>query len=462
MSPTAMTKKAKKQVKKTTDGAPLQTCGKCETTKPSRAGKNDSWALPNGWTRLGDEIVCRECKKREFVTRGISLTVSRVEFDGQPAWDQFRAVFRPAERAVVRLANWAISELAVQDPARQLPYTGEPKQKMPKFKVPYLYGDPRSAAIANGMYAATRREVLTTARKLYMKHRFGIFLGKESVPTFRSPAPVPFGKDGRIGESEGRFYALLTIGGVRFKLWFAGGHRHRRQLKTLQRILAGEVIARTFSLHDLSAGRTQHRPLINKGKRLVCKIAVLLPKTQHPVDPGRILYVNTGNKVMLRYGCADEIHRRLVFNADHVRRRRHAHRERLNRLMDDKKRYPRGERARRDIDTKLAQICERQNRWLSDFCHKTSRMLIDFAIRSRVGRIEFDGSRKGFIAEFPWFKLATLVEEKAVAANIKFISSSAEVSDTPDPLAINLNPDAMSSSQGSVTTTPSAEQGRIV
>jgi len=103
--------------------------------------------------------------------------------------------------------------------------------------------------------------------------------------------------------------------------------------------------------------------------------------------------------------------------------------------MDDRKRYPRRGRENRDINTKIKNITRKEHRRVKDFCHKTSKMLIDFAIRNRVGRIEFDGSRRGFLAEFRWFDFAKLIEQKAEENNIKFISSGELVEESTEALA---------------------------
>ena len=416
-----MTSKAKKK------GPPIQ-CDFCGAEGHKIRGKTD-WREPHGWLMLDGQRCCRRCKDRKFVPRTISLTVRSIEHKGNKAWAAFRAAFRDTERGVLRLKNWALTEFYVSDPIRALPYDPQAKSKLPSYTLPTLYSDPRAKVVCKGAMSAQLRESITEASAYYRKNRFALFLGNDSLRTMKSPTPVPFGNSWTLYEEDGVFSVGLSIGSQRFRLIIAGGKRHRRQLNALKRMKDGEIIGRSIMLHDLTAGHSQHRPLLRKNKRLVCKIAALIPKTTHRnVDPDKILYVSTGNDVLLRYGCSSDAGRRLTLNADHMLRESRAHRRRIDRLMDDKKRYPRGDTARRDIDTKLGQIREKHRRRVDDFVHKTTRMLIDFAVRNRCGKIEFDGTRKGFIQEFSWYKLGLLLEQKAEQHNLEFIASGPVVS----------------------------------
>jgi hypothetical protein len=200
-------------------------------------------------------------------------------------------------------------------------------------------------------------------------------------------------------------------------------------------MLTGEFVPLSYVLHERTAGRQQHRPLIKKGTRLVCKISCLIPRRTHSRDPDRTLFVTTGPDSLLRYGLREDVCSRLVLNADHLRRRRLGYRRRLDRLMEDRKRYPRGSNTRRNINISVARRSLKEGKRLHDFCHKTAKMLIDFAVRQGVGRIEYDGTDKTYISEFPWFKLQTLLEQKAAQENIKFIASAEVVSAEQGALA---------------------------
>ena len=418
-------------------------CAFCGGVYSKSWGKTD-WRRPNGWLILGGKDCCPACRRKNYVVRTVSLTVARIEttkVSGAEAWKSFRNDFRATERGVLRLKNWALSEYYASDPIRNIPYNSTSKTKLPKFDL-RLYSDPRTKVVGAGCASAQRREALTDALQAYKKQRLDIFLGKCSLRTMKSPTPVPFGKSWQLHRDKtGNIYAGVNINGTRYKLFFAGGRRHARGQEAIKKMLeeGGDIIPASLTLHDLSAGNQQHRPLLKKGKRLVCKISGYFPKTKHrSALPNRTLYVFTGNDVLLRYGTNDNPTKRLTLNADHIRRVGLAHRRRLDRLAEDRKRYPRGSSDNAMINAKTSAVCEKHHRRIGDYLHKVSKMIVDFAVRNKCSKIELDDSKKGFIKEFPWYRLCLLIQQKSNQHNIEYTASAPVTLESQAPLASTL------------------------
>jgi transposase len=116
-------------------------------------------------------------------------------------------------------------------------------------------------------------------------------------------------------------------------------------------------------------------------------------------------------------------------NEDHVKSIVFAHKHRLQRLADDDKferRHPRKKSG--GITAVRERLADKYAKRMSDFCHKAAAMLVGFAGRNHVGTIEYHERTERFVAEFPWFKLRAIVEEKATqnGISIVFIEDSSE------------------------------------
>jgi transposase len=148
--------------------------------------------------------------------------------------------------------------------------------------------------------------------------------------------------------------------------------------------------------------------------------AVWLPRQKPPREEARLMTVRTSSSGL--WTVLLQGHERLwELHEDHIRRLVVAHRERLQRISDDTKferRCPKHEH--RHIKDARPRLCDRQDHRLADFCHKASRMLVNSALRNRVGRLEYDDRDKKWLPTFPWFKLRKLVAEKCEEAGIKF------------------------------------------
>lgn len=416
---------------------PIYNCEVCEKEGKGRKTRG-GFGIPSKWTKLDDKLYCPKCKSKEFVPRSLHLQVASVmtkNEDGEwkPDWQTFREIFWKLERDAVRVANWAIGHYYNNDPMHQI----APDEKFPRYTLPYLYGNPRIEQIGPSVRSKVKRELLHAAGKLYRKMRFEVFIGKHSSPTFRSNNPIPVGvlRPGNkewdlISEGDVHFIEF-SLEGTRFRFRLMPGKRHRYQIAGVRKMLTGEFTPRFMSILNKTGGRQNHRPQAGRGKRLVLSISYLKHRRQIPEkdkQQNKVLYISTAPDVFLRYGLRDDPEQRLVYHARHIQRRRMAHRRRLDSLMDDRKRVPRGAATndRRDINVAINKLSAKERRRNQDFIHKTSRWLIDFGIRNKVVEVIFDGGNEGYIQEFPWYLLGKMLEHKAIEAGMSFSTASSD------------------------------------
>src|SRR5438552_3058618 len=132
------------------------TCGKEQATEKER--------LPRGWKRTATGVFCNLCWRKLYFIKAVTFPV--VSLDDPKRWPELRAALSQAWGDSTRLANWAVSQLALAD----IPCRTAEMQKLPKFKPPYLY--PLARNYLPGLGCESVVAILNAAAQKYMKERY--------------------------------------------------------------------------------------------------------------------------------------------------------------------------------------------------------------------------------------------------------------------------------------------------
>lgn len=378
------------------------TCSKC-----SRSTEKDR--LPPGWKRHRDEVWCRECWGRVYVMRAVEVAVASPV---DSTWEELRAVLRDAWRDATRLANWAVQRMYAAEPAH------DPEaKKVPKHPLPYLYQEAR--VVAPAVDPASTTSILQAVQRRYMARRMDIRRASISLPTVRFPMPLPIhNQSWRLERDDGgRLMVSFRLGGARRRLYLRGGSEWRRQMAVIRQIESGELLAGELSIYQ--------RPYVpGKNNPLMVKIAVWRAKKVNE-RRGETLYVRTGSPALWTYRVGDGEPRHLY--ADHLDRWITTYEQWRQRMAEDskyEKRVPKS--AQRGMQEARDRRARKHADRMNSFLHMSAAMLVGFARRNGVSRIEYDDTDRSRFASFPWAKMSLMVSQKAEESGIEFVSSGGE------------------------------------
>ena len=112
------------------------------------------------------------------------------------------------------------------------------------------------------------------------------------------------------------------------------------------------------------------------------------------------------------------------FNYDNLNRWNLERQRKQQRLRQDKK-YTK----KRHYITKLQnQISQKYQNKLKNFCHEISSVLVDYANRNRIAKLELDTTIKSYVgADFPWFDLETKIKYKCEDNGIEFEKITSDI-----------------------------------
>jgi len=248
-----------------------------------------------------------------------------------------------------------------------------------------------SSSFVAPLPSAVKNEVVNTVKSIVLKHRRGAC---KSMPVLRKPIATWNNQNYRL---EGDVVA--------FPVWVDGRSK---------RILVRAVI------HDYQRSRLSGKlgslRISQKSGRWIAQIAVEPPATTQP--GGSVMGVDLGLKVP---AVAVTSAGKTKFSGNgrmnkYMRRRHKARRKALGKAKKKKA---------------IEKLGNKEQRWMRDQDHKTSREIVNFAVSSGVGTIRMEKlanirqtartSRKNEKNLHTWsfYRLAGFIEYKAVMAGIK-------------------------------------------
>lgn len=340
-------------------------------------------------------------------------------------------LLRECWRRATELANWCVFELARRDKP-ELPR--HPGIKGRKLKG--LYGlASETFKMKTSWWAGACISASTICRdveRAYHRERNQVVrFHKQALRTYRYPYPWPVHAQGwkAAGFDEaGKPWIDVALPGGTVRLNLRGGPEFVRHMGHFRDVVNGNLPRLALSIREQTCSAGCHRPHgIEKApgggqdvaKCVMVKMVAHLPCREKPGE--RVLTLCTDPHA---FWVAELDGRRAwVLNADHVKRMFDwlaVHEDRLDRYAQDTK------AERRLCPAKFRQLNESRKRCthkhhnrVSSWLHETAAHLVGFAVRQRVGHIEYRDQEQGFIERFPWFQLKMLLTDKCKAAGIR-------------------------------------------
>jgi hypothetical protein len=370
-----------------------------------------------GWKKFQDKLHCKACWTQRYVLRACIIPVAG-PVDGD--WQLFRDQLRLAWRQSTELANFYVTELAKADIVRTADM-----EKLPPAPKLYLYplGRARCPALASQSVVAIEHSV----RQRYNRTRLDvIWRGSATLPRYTYPYPYPVPATGWtaawLSETERVPLVSIRLGDARIVLRLRGGAQFRRQLAQFGEMIAGEVLTGALDLYRVPANASDHRPTDFEKHRIMVKMVGWFPLRSAPDRKG-VCRVRTAEEQLLVAECDGRDP--WIFNADRVRQQITGYERRRQRLSQDtkfEKRWP--AESRRQLAEVRDGMTTRQHHYLDTFCHTAAKLLVGFALRQNVARLEYNDSVRDYMPTFPWHKLSQLIEQKCQSEGLEFASAT--------------------------------------
>lgn len=376
-------------------------CSSCEASCESER-------MPTGWKKLEEAIFCPACWKARYVIKAVTIPVVSPVGMG---WPELRKLLREQFDLTTKAANWAMRQVAALDTTLGV------GQKMGKMGIPEPNGKSLYKGIADQFSVSTHTavEISNAVLSKYRTARLDMHRGRASLPSIRYPHPIPVpGKTWSIEEGKDGGLVLNTPLGRknRVNLRLKGGSEYRRQLLDIRKILDGTAVKGQLAIYE-------------NGSKLLVKIAGWFPKVVRTNKPWAASLVTGGDCLFTLY--SDEQKTIYRWNADHVKRWVAAQDEQMQRLREDLKAEKRLGREKDGILARMALLSAKHTDRMHSFCHEASAQVIGHLVRRRCGTLVCSFSDTGFIPHFPWFKLKTMLANKANKEGIEFSSNDLTV-----------------------------------
>ena len=395
-------------------------CSICNIEK-SLVDKRGLERTPRGWKQFAKSIYCGGCWKNHFKIRSLVLAVSSPM---DLRWDEFRERLDAAWVMTTQLANSAVTELALQEPAREPGMT-----RMPKAPNPYLY--PWARAQFPELEPQSVVATLHTVQATYNKFRLDVFWRRSrSLPQFRYPTPLPI-----PGQSVGLKWLSDTekvpvlsfrLGGERIRLKLTAKHQTNFK-RALGMLISGDAKLCEAAIYRKVSHGTHRQGMTTRkaggGQRIQSQILVKLAgwfpiESNTEPDATHTLELRTENDSFVSASISGSD--RWVLRADHVKRWIVSYTDRLQRLSDDQK-YERQSRKRRlPIDEYRAKLAEKHHRRLSSFLAQSCADILGYAERNGCRELRWTRENCDFLPSFPWFQFEALLERGAGERGIEF------------------------------------------
>jgi hypothetical protein len=174
---------------------------KCEGCKaPGKPGR-----LPPGWKRVAERAYCKDCFRKRYVVRAVTLPV------GVPVgmeWAALNEKLAECFRLSTSLANWCVHQLFRLD----TPGVAETPEAIRKW---YGYGSAKECYPDFDAWAGAKQglNIVTRAvQRKYVQSRFDLMVRfRQDGLTYRYPYPYPVDADGwATGEADGGF-PVVTV-----------------------------------------------------------------------------------------------------------------------------------------------------------------------------------------------------------------------------------------------------------
>jgi hypothetical protein len=365
-------------------------CSKC-----SKKRKSMSKRLPPGWKRWQGELYCSDCWGTLFVLRAIAVPIA------QPLdieWKDLRSALKLMWRQTTQASNWIMTELYARDVRRK---PGD--EKIPPAPRLYLYPEIRQLWPELPPQTVCALEQAVTRK--YRARRFEVLWScASSLPNFRYPTPFPVhNQSWSIVEESERPVVTARVGGANVRFRLAGGHRFRRQLGAIDKMIAGAAIRGELALFE-------------SGTDIMCKMVAYLPREERKGErTGMLIVRSMPNSLLVALNAKEE--KLWTYHADHVVRWQAEHKRMLQRFADDQKFEQRPVPSFQQLREKFT---ERQRHRLKTTVQQIAASLVGYAMRRHFAAIQYNDQDHTFCEQFPWFSLRERIQTDCDEAGIVF------------------------------------------
>ena len=388
----------------------------------------------------------------ETITRAITMAVAHPLPEG--GWATFQAYLDVLWAETTAASNWCMREYARLD--REC---GEPGQKLPPCPPFPSFKDELqkrfttcSASTLDGIQYSTKRE--------YLRRRFRVWRGLESLVSYRYPAPFPVRKDRWIATllDDQRPVVCFTTGlttkrklttceycakgytggGTRqhWSLVLRGGAPFARQLAQFRQVVNGEAKPCDLAIYRKRAGSTHRNGTEDRSPGgapcvrydVMLKIVAKFPRPAK-VEGTSCLNLDTDRDAFWVARHDGRVIKPFVLNGDDLhrwlQRMRECHldhaakRQRISQDMKVERRTKVG--PRESLAAKLNGMCEKHARRVSTFIKQCVAGIVNYCIRRKISVLIYNDTERGWMnseVTFPWSRLRMELRSSCEAAGI--------------------------------------------
>ncbi len=414
-------------------------CSACQKTANVKPTPKGIPRPPVGWKKVGEQVLCKDCKSKAYRLRAVSVPVARV-IGGE--WKEFLDALRDAWGRSTRLANWAVRQLLLADEERK---AGEEKiAPMAKVNLYKLWQENYERGEWTGG-ASSANAILHSVEQKYRKKRYEIiWLNSDQPPRHNFPLPYPIhNKDytltymeteGEDGQKMRVPVIVCNLGGKRWTIQLRGGFEFKQQMKDFSELVAGGAIKGELAIYRRRSNGSHRRTSSDRPNgggqrasyRIMVKIVGHFPRHESKHKTIGTLVVRTGRKALLVALCADD-KKPWLYHADFLRRVIHEYERKRQCISDDMKAENRP--ASKQLLERMAKMAYRQKCRLDTEVRRMAAMLVNYAVRRKVSKIEYSDEDKRYFMLFPWAMLRDYVSQACDKQDVEFVLASAEKED---------------------------------
>jgi len=408
------------------------TCSLCPRTAKAKPTIKGNLRAPKAWKRIGEQLLCQDCKKKQYRLSAIAFPVATV-IDAD--WKEFTAALKDAWGRSTRLSNWAVRQLLQADAERK---AGQEKMHlMPAVNLYRLWQNHHERADWQGG-ASAANAILHSVDAKYRKKRFGVlWMGNDQPPRYKYPTPYPIHNkdwsadyheiDGEGGQKLRIPVVSVNLGGKRWLIQVRGGPGFKRQLKAFAQLASGEAMAGELAIYAKRSNGSHRRTASEKPAgggsrssiRIMVKLVGYFPRGEAKEIGAGILEVRTGRKALL-IAMAPGASRPWLLHADHLRRLIYVHERKLQNISDDLKAEVRP--ASPALRQRLQDMCYRQGCRIDTEIRRFASMLVKYAKRCKCGMINYSDEDHRYFSSFPWAKLTDYIRQACDRESMEFAS----------------------------------------
>lgn len=412
-------------------------CSTCPKTASVKLTPSGAPRTPVGWKRIGEQALCRDCKSKTYRLRAVSFPVARV-IGGE--WKDFSLALRDAWGRSTRLANWAVRQLLLADSERKA--DEEKISAMPKVNLYKLWQENCERGDWTGG-ASSANAILHAVEAKYRKKRYEvIWLNSDQPPRHKFPLPYPVhNKDYTLSyaETEGEDgqkmqvpVVICNLGGKRWTIQLRSGFQFKKQMNDFADLMAGGALKGELAIYRRRSNGSHRRTASDKvpgggqrtSYRIMVKIVGHFLRTESSRKTLGSLVVRTGKKALLVAVCAED-KKPWLYHADFLRRVIYEYERKRQNISDDMKAENRP--ASKALRERTAKMAYRQKCRLDTEVRRMAAMLVNYAVRRKVGRLEYSDDDQRYFQVFPWNTLRDYVSQACDKQDVEFVLASGEV-----------------------------------